>query len=102
MESTSNFRRGLQLAYNQLKSEGRLTEKDRKVVGTVLTTPVLRGPDGRRVFAMTRLHVRARRLYSYEIGAIPFDLDWTSLVQWIKDHWLDILKFLLLIAPFLI
>jgi hypothetical protein len=103
LELTTNFRAGLKAAYDSLDLEGSLTERDHQVVGQLLENPVLTSPGGERIFAMKRVHLRVRRYYARQMGApFPFDIDWTKIVDWIKEHWVDIIRIILAILPFLI
>ena len=109
MESTNNFTRGLRAAYKQLEAEGKLTQHDRQVVGQLLERPVMQHR-GQRIFAMNRVHARVRMMYCRQQSDLLFPLlfvwpafiDWEAIVEWIKDNWLDILKIILTILPFLI
>lgn len=101
MESTQNFQSGLLLAYNDLLREKRLSRRDRKVVGRLLQHPFI-VVNGRRIHAMGRVHLRIRRLYAKHLGFAPINLDWTTIVQWIKDNWADIVRLILVILPFLL
>jgi hypothetical protein len=102
LEPTTNFAAGLELARNELRSEKKLNEKDAKVVGAILDKPVMEHK-GRKVRAMYRTHLRALVLYDkLTPGVAILNLDWTKLVQWIKDHWQEIVRIILAIVPFIL
>ena len=96
MESTANFQAGFEAAYKELKAEGKVNERDERAVTLLLANPVLTAPNGERVFGMARAHRRVRRYYLAKTGQ-PWGLtiDWEAIKQWIKDHWVDILKIIL-------
>jgi len=77
-----------------LNREGKLSATDHKAIGELLAAPV--GPRKRnRIFAMKRAHFRVRRYYARKTGVtLPFEIDWTAIVEWIKAHWVDIVKLL--------
>ncbi len=94
METTANFKAGLQAAYDELDREGKLGDTDRQVFGDLVKSPVVT-VGGEHVFAMRRAHFRVRRYYARKTGIIlPFEIDWTKIVAWIKEHWIDIVKIL--------
>lgn len=104
IESTSNFIEGLRLAYNAKKKDKSLSERDDKLVSFVLNNPQTTSPNGEVVHLQKKLHsgmrwelIRLRNL-RHPLQAI----DWTSLVSWLIAHWGDIIRIILLIAPFLI
>lgn len=102
MESTTNFAAGLELARAELAKEGKLTEKDAKVIGAILEKPVVEH-QGRTIRAMYRLHVRTRANYAKLNRAIVVsNLDWTKLVAWLKEHWVEVIRTILAIVPFII
>jgi hypothetical protein len=104
METSANFSAGLKLAYTQLEAEGKLQEQDKQVIGRMLTEPVLFTADGVPVLAMKRLHLAVRRMYAKSLGAVAFigKIDWTKIVDWLKAHWLDIVKIAVSIIPFIL
>jgi hypothetical protein len=58
---------------------------------------------GRKIRAMYRLHLRTRAMYAKLNNVVVVsNLDWTKLVQWIKDHWVEIVRLILTIVPFII
>lgn len=102
MEATANFMAGLRAAYDELDQEGTLTAKDRETAQRMFKGPVLRR-SGKRVIATRILHQRVRRLYARTTGAIlPFEIDWTKIVEWIKENWLTIVKIMLSLLMFVI
>lgn len=102
MESTTNFKAGLEAAYEQLNREGRLSDTDRRVVGELLRNPVMTGPRGQRIFAMKRAHFRVRRYYARKTGAVlGFEIDWTKIVEWLKENWAQIVKILFSLLMFI-
>ena len=102
MEPTTNFAAGLELARAELAKEGKLTERDAKVIGVILERPVIEH-EGRKIRAMYRLHCRTRANYAKLNNAIVIsNLDWTKLVAWLKEHWVEIIRTILFIVPFII
>ena len=104
MESSVNFSAGLKLAYTQLEAEGRLQDEDKQAIGRMLNEPVIFTADGVPILAMKRLHLAVRRLYAKSLGAVAFIywIDWTKVVDWIKAHWLDIVKIAVSILLFVL
>lgn len=96
MEPTANFAAGLAEARRQLAEEGRLTKEDDEAVRTVLSKPIVIREDGTKVRVMYRVHVRARNLYAkLQRTVLIGNVDWTALVQWLKDHWVEIVRTIL-------
>lgn len=102
MEPTPNFAAGLELARAELAKEGKLSEKDAKVVRAILDKPVVEH-EGRKIRVMYRLHCRIRAMYAKLNHSIVIsNLDWTKLVAWLKDHWVEVIRTILAIVPFII
>lgn len=102
MEPTHNFAAGLERARAELAKEGKLNDRDSKIVGAILEKPVVEH-QGRKIRAMYRLHVRTRAMYAKLNNVVVVsNLDWTNLVQWLKDHWVEIVRLILTIVPFII
>jgi len=102
VESTKNFADGLELARAELSKDGKPDEKDGRVIRALLDKPVIER-DGRKIRALYRVHVRTRAMYAkLNRGASIGNLDWTKLVQWIKDHWMEIVRIILTVAPFIL
>lgn len=104
METTANFAAGLKIAYHAMEFEGRLDEQGRQVIGKIIEQPVIFSPDGVPILAMKRLHVAIRRLYAKMLGfvAVIGAIDWTKVIDWIKENWLTIVKIAITIIPFII
>lgn len=103
MEPTVNFAAGLEQARAELEAEGKLADRDHRIVRRLIENPLLVGPRGQRVRGLYRTHLRTRAMYAkLEKKVVVAALDWTTMVQWIKDHWFEILKFVLMIVPFII
>lgn len=107
IESTSTFLRGLQAAFDQKSREGTLSARDRKVIRQVLDNPVMLDPrDGKQKQVQKIAHSGTRTEYlrlnnfRHPLEHIQWDVD--SIVAWIKAHWMDILRVLLTLLPFLI
>lgn len=103
MEPTPNFAAGLAEARKQLAAEGKLSKEDDSAVATLMAKPVVVRPDGTRYRAMYRVHYRARNLY-VKMNRIVLigPLDWTKLVDWIKEHWFEIMRIVFTILPFIL
>jgi hypothetical protein len=106
MEPTPNFAAGLVEARKQLAAEGKLSKEDDAAVSTLLAKPTVKRPDGTKFRAMYRVHYRTRLLYvklKRASGEIVIgNLDWTKLVAWIKEHWVEILRIILTVIPFIL
>lgn len=85
MESTSVFHSALQTVYDSRRHK---SDEDRRMVGRVLANPEMRdGRNGQVVDVLKKLHLRLRkRLHA------TLDIDVDTWIQWIKDHWLQILQ----------
>jgi hypothetical protein len=111
MEETGNFLVGLQAAHDR--------RSKMPVYSSIAGLPVneahhhvsqmLRHPfqviDGRTVNTVREVHRAVRRLYirkTWRIGALFTGLDWTTMVDWLVEHWDDILRVILVVLPFLI
>jgi len=102
VEPTANFAAGLELARAELAKEGKLDEKDGRLVSAILDKPVIEH-EGRKIRAMYRVHVRTRAMYAKLNNAVVIgNLDWTKLVQWLKEHWREIVRFIITVAPFIL
>ena len=102
MEPTPNFAAGLELARAELAKEGKLSEKDAQVIGAILEKPVIEH-EGRKIRVMYRVHLRTRALYAKLNNAVVIsNLDWTKLVQWIVDHWQEVVRIIIAVVPFII
>ena len=103
MEPTTNFAKALRTAYQELDTAGKLTQQDKQVVGQLLDNPVMTGPNGKEVLAMLRVHRKVRRFYltSSHVVAVA-RINWEELIGWMKDHWVEIVRIILSVLPFLI
>ena len=103
MEPTPNFAAGLQKAHDELLAEGKLKKEDGETVKRLLANPVATGKNGKRVHVMYRVHVRTRSMYAKLNNAvIVANLDWTKLVAWLKEHWVEVVRTILSVLLFLI
>jgi hypothetical protein len=102
MEPTTNFAHGLELARAELDRDGKLSNRDNRLITRLLEQPVMVGPNGRPIRALVRVHRRTRTLYNRLQKSFPLTLDWTKIVQWIKDNWLQIIRIILTVVPFII
>ncbi len=92
VESTDKFAAAITQAYREREAQG-LTGDDRKYVGSIIGQPIQTDRHGRPFFAMRRLHAKVRTMYFVEKRqSWNTAIDWDTLVQWIKDHWLQILQ----------
>lgn len=98
METSFNFQSGLRQAYNELAKEGKLSADEKQLVGELV-----RVRRGRKLVQLVRSHRAVRKYYLQKTGEpVLKRIDWNSIVQWIKDHWVDILKIILAVAPLLL
>jgi hypothetical protein len=106
MEPTANFAAGLAEARKQLAAEGRLSKEDDDAVSTLLAKPVVIRADGTKFRAMYRVHYRTRLLYvklKRAAGEIVIgNLDWVKLVDWIKEHWVEIVRIIVTVFAFIL
>ena len=102
MEPTSNFAHALELARAELDKDGTLSRRDSRIVTRLLEQPVMVGPNGRPIRALVRVHRRTRSLYNRLQKEFPLTLDWTKIIQWIKDNWMQIIRIILTVVPFII
>lgn len=98
MESTVNFTRAFESVFDEMKAAGRVNERDGKLIGGMLTHPARTTKSGVRVNRMNRSHRRVRWMYLREHN-LPFStkLDWNSLIDWIRENWVEIVKAILFI-----
>lgn len=101
MEPTPNFAAGLAEARRQLAAEGKLSKEDDAAVTNLLAKPVIVRPDGTKFRPLYRVHYRVRTLYMKLDGAVIVigNLDWTKLVSWLKEHWVEVVKIILMVLP---
>lgn len=103
IESTSNFIEGLRKAYNAKKKEG-ISERDDRIVSFVLNNPQTTDPNGKVIPLQKQLHSGMRWEYlrlqnlRHPLKAI----EWSKLVDWLVQHWGDIIRIVLMLVPFLI
>jgi hypothetical protein len=103
MEATANFAAGLQMAHDQLLAEGKLKKEDGVAVRKLLANPLVVKPNGDRIRPIYRAHVRVRTLYVKSQRLIVIGaLDWTKLVEWLKEHWMEVVKTILSIVLFIL
>jgi hypothetical protein len=103
MEPTPNFAAGLTEAYRQLKSEGKLSKEHDEAVSTLLAKPVVTRKDGTKFRGMYRVHLRTRSMYAKLNNAVVIgNLDWTKLVAWLKEHWVEVVQIILKILPLIL
>lgn len=103
MEATSNFAHALETVYNERKESGLLVKGD-VAVFNLIRQPMQMGPNG-FVNNMDRVHRRVRRLYirkTWDLSALFVDMDWNSILDWLKENWDEILKIILVIIPLFI
>jgi len=99
----TSFAEAIEIVRLQLNDDGKIAKSDDEAVRRVLKNPMLQLPSGERVLALPRIHYRVRRLYArLEKAILPLTFDWTTLVEWIKEHWDEILRFILMVLPFII
>lgn len=100
MERTRDFEKALRRAYESKKyAEGNSTS----VVKRLLAHPVVQTPTGEVIWAMRRAHVVVRRLYLQQNGLpLRLQIDWSTIVDWLIEHWDDIARAILSVLPFLI
>jgi hypothetical protein len=104
METTANFKAGFGQAYAELRAADQLSLQDGRAVGALLAHDLLTTPSGLRINGIRRSHRVVRRLYCHKHN-LPLRsavLDWTSLVDWIKENWVEIVRFILALLPFLL
>ena len=102
MEPTPNFAAGLAQARAELEKEGKLNERDGRAVTALLDKPVIE-KDGRKIRAMYRVHIRTRAMYAKLNNVVVVNnLDWTKLVEWLKEHWVEIVRIILSVIPFIL
>ena len=107
MDATANFQIALQTAADTIRSEGVWRSQDEAIVGSLLRTPVARGRRNEPIFAMKRAQLRVRRMYVWDQlkqGRFTFfdQLDWRKMVDWIIEHWDEILRVLIVIVPMIL
>jgi hypothetical protein len=102
MEPTPNFAAGLAQAKAELAKEGKLNERDARVIGEILDKPVIQR-NGKKIRAMYRVHVRTRAMYAKLNNMVVVNnLDWTKLVTWLKEHWVEVVRIILSVVPFIL
>ena len=94
METTASFEQALFQAHDELAAEGKLSSRDKGIFHRLRK---------HRAHAMSRAHREVRQHYIAEAGIKDTvkAIDWAGLVQWIKDHWLNIASMILSIVLFL-
>lgn len=105
MESLANFQDGLKLAFADLEKQNVLRGREKEVWQKAISLDARVKLNDQPAVALRRCQLKVRRLYAASQGrALLFfpSIDWTAIVQWIKDHWQDILRVLLTVVPFII
>lgn len=104
MEATSNFAHALEHVYNQRKAAGIAVAGD-VAVSQLIRHPITTDVNGGLVNHMAIAHRRVRRYYirkTWDFKALFTDIDWNSILDWLTEHWDDILRVILLILPMII
>ncbi len=96
-ESTSNFTAALRDAHVRQVAAGKAQGKQLRVMGALFTS------DPTSTGNLRRAHREVRRLYLRKTGKrFAFRLDWAKLVDWLIEHWDDILKIVMTILPLVV
>lgn len=104
VEPTVNFAHALEYALNRRHAKGMESEQDESVRYLVANQHSLKTGNNDDL-AMRRIHRKVRRLYilkTWDFTAFFRQLDWGNMVDWLEEHWDDILKIILMILPFIL
>lgn len=101
METTANFKHGMALAHQAMKATSNRDIRSVQLIQRLLDNPVMVTSTGDVVWAMRRAHRAVRRLYFGLNGNVKA-VDWTKIVDWLVEHWDDIVRAILSVLPFLI
>lgn len=102
MNSAINFQHALEMARNQREDMGLLGAQD-SAIDYLLGNGFKTGPAGET--NIRAVHRRVRWLYlrkTWNLRSFIGGFDWTTVVDWIVEHWADILKIVLAIIPFIL
>ena len=94
METTASFEQALFQAHDELAAEGKLSSRHKGI---------FRRLRKHREHAMSRAHREVRQHYIAEAGIMDTvkAIDWAAVVQWLKDHWINIVGIILSIVMFM-
>src|SRR5690606_6106597 len=101
---TDSFLDALKIARDEKRRDHTLSARDNKIISYVLANPVVQDPrNGRRIQLQTALHAKVRWLWQRQHEwRLDSPIDWSKWIQFLKDNWRTILKYCLMILPFLI
>ncbi len=78
----------MRIAARHSRRDGTLTEADYQTIMGAIRHPVRKCKDGSTVNIMDKLETHV----SNEMGKQGLNINWDSVIQWFKDHWLEILQ----------
>lgn len=104
IETTDSFMDALAIARDSKRQEHSLTQRDNKIISYFLANPVVKDPQtGRRLPIQTMLHSKVRWLWQRQHEwRLDSPIEWSKWIDWLKQNWRTILKYCLMILPFLI
>jgi hypothetical protein len=97
----NHFRNAISQARNLAVNERIVTTTQVRSLDAIVRTPMMRDPrSGKRIPALARLERRVARLYRQETGNFLTSINWSAVLQWLKDHIVQILTLIAAIIPF--
>jgi hypothetical protein len=84
----------MRIAARVSRREGKLTEQQYRKIMIAIRHPNQKKPDGTPVNLMEEIEAHVTQ----EMGKQGLAINWPGVIQWFKDHWLQILSLLSLIS----
>lgn len=97
----NRFHAAISEARNNAVAEGIVMAHDVRGLDAIIRTPMMKDPKtGKRIPAMSRLERKVARLYRQDTGIPMASINWSAVLQWLKDHIVQILTLVAAIIPF--
>lgn len=85
----------MRIAARVSRRDGKLTEEQYQTVMDAIRHPVRKCKDGSTINLMEKIENQVNT----EMGKQGLDINWDAIIQWFKDHWLDVLKMIISLLP---
>lgn len=78
----------MRVAARHSRKDGKLTEEQYQTVMDAIRNPVRNLKDGTTVNLMDKIETQVNT----EMGKQGLNINWDAVIQWFKDHWVQILQ----------
>jgi len=97
MVTTNRIKHALYVASNSSLQEGTLTKQQYRQITKIINHPRQIKSDGVPVDLLYEID----NYVNNHLVKIDWKITWANIIKWIKEHWLEILKFVLGLIPLL-